>query len=120
MGQWFSVKTAKYPQEPLLVGGYGLFPDIKLKDCQKKVVINSFCLDNGMEGEKRSWMPKIMHNLPLGKNKKRELRESTTQPPDRGCNKLLWDCVMGSTGIFLALFFFLSSPPIITSFFLIF
>lgn len=96
MGQWFSLNSAKFPQEPLYVGGHEIFPSIKLKDVPKHIIITSFCLDNAHEDPtKRSWEPKIFHNLPCKKATRKDEQD------DNDCNgkeKLLWDCVMGSTG----------------------
>ncbi len=58
-------QKAKFSREPLEIFGSEVFGNLQLKDVPKKILINSFLLDNGLERENRSWEPRLYHNLPL-------------------------------------------------------
>ena len=56
---------ADYDQKNLDKILTGLFPDTKLKDLGKRVLIPSFNLDDGdPDATKRTWGPKFFHNFP--------------------------------------------------------
>lgn len=56
---------ADYDQKNLGKILTGLFPDTKLKDLGKRVLIPSFNLDDGdPDATKRTWGPKFFHNFP--------------------------------------------------------
>jgi patatin-like phospholipase/acyl hydrolase len=89
--QWFSIKTAKFPNEPLDVFGQEIFKGVTIRECPKSLLITSFLLDNEKEDTQRSWEPRIFHNLPLKPD-----YPGNSQEQELG-NTPVWDCVLGSS-----------------------